>query len=686
VSERVSTLPISLLHSALAHHQRGHLDEAESLYRCVLEQQPHHPDALRLLGVLCRQRGDLDRARQWLERALAVQPQAADTHHDLGLVWFELRRYREAIAQYKNAIQLQREFPEAHYNLGNAYYALRDFENAAAFYQEAADQQPALAEPHFNLGLLEQDRGNDAAAIKHYERGLAIRPDYPEARLNLGLAQSNLGQLDAAASNYLKALELRRDYPEAWLNLGCVRQREGRASEAETCFREAVALQPDSVAARLSLAMALDSLDKLEEAEREARIAVSLAPENPRAHSSLGALLLHKNRREEAIECSNRALQLEPSLVPAHVTIAQALLIQNKLEEAARRSEMVLALEPANVSALTCLGVARTRQRRAWEALIALEKAVTSNPRDSDAMINLAICELLLGRFVSGWKHYEARWTTQMTFCVPRRFSQPRWQGESFAGRTLLLYGEQGFGDTIQFVRYAKYVAERGGRVILECQPSLKTLLQLAGGIHQVLGYGEPLPPFDLHAPLLSLPAIFQTTVATIPAGVPYLRPASADSQELAARSGKRLKVGLVWCGSRSQNHDPRPIPFECLGPILDLDHVAFYSFQTGDAAEQPRQFALAQRVIDVSLLMNDFSATAALLRQLDLVISIDTAFAHLAGALGKTAWVLLPFAPDWRWGLEGETCPWYPTMRLFRQAQFGDWSEPISRVADELR
>ncbi|MBM3839870.1 MAG: tetratricopeptide repeat protein [Verrucomicrobia bacterium] len=686
MSERVSIPPISLLQSALAHHQHGRLDEAEDLYRQVLDRQPRHPDALRLLGVLCRQRGDLHNARQWLERALAVQPQIADTHHDLGLVWFELRQYREAIAQYKSAIEIQREFPEALYNLGNAYYALRDLEKAAAFYQEAADQQPALAEPHFNLGLLEQDRGNDAAAIRHYERALAIRPDYPEARLNLGFAQSNLGQLDAASANYLKALELRRDYPEAWLNLGCVRQREGRTTEAETCFRQAVVLQPDSVAARLSLAMALDGLDKVEEAESEARIAVSLAPENPRAHSSLGALLLHKNRRDEAIECSNRALRLDPNFVPAHVTIAQALLIQNKLEEAARRCEMILALEPANVAALTCLGVARTRQRRAWEALVSLEKAVSCNPRDSDAMINLAICELLLGRFVSGWKHYDARWTTQMTFCVPRRFSQPQWHGEHFAGRTLLLYGEQGFGDTIQFVRYATSVAERGGRVILECQTSLKTLLQSVAGIDQVFGYGEPLPAFDFQAPLLSLPAVFRTTVETIPAEAPYLRPRSVGARKLASLPDKPLKVGLVWCGSRSQNHDPRPVPFGNLEPILTLDGIAFYSFQTGENADELRPSRFANRVIDLSGEMGDFSATAALLDQLDLVISIDTALAHLAGAMGKTAWVLLPFAPDWRWGLEGETCPWYPAMRLFRQARFGDWSDPIREVADQLR
>lgn len=686
MSEQVSTPPISLLQSALAHHQHGQLDEAEGLYRRVLARHPHQPDALRLLGVLCRQRGDLESARQWLERALAVQPDAADTHHDLGLVWFELHRYREAIAQYKSAIQIQHEFPEAHYNLGNAYYALREFEQAATFYREAADQKPTLAEPHFNLGLLEQDRGNDAAAIRHYECALSLRPDYPEALLNLGFAQSNLGQLEAAASNYLKALGLRRDYAEAWLNLGCVRQREGRASEAETCFREAIELQRDSVPARLSLAMALESLGKISEAEREARAAVSLAPGNLRAHSSLGALLLRKNCLAEAVECSNRALELDPSFVPAHVTLAQVLLIQNKLEEAAQSCEKILQLEPANVSALTCLGVARTRQRRAWEALAALEKAVHHNPHDSDAMINLAICELLLGRFVSGWKHYEARWTTQMTFCVPRRFSQPRWRGESFAERTLLLYGEQGFGDTIQFVRYAKLAAERGGRVILECQPALKALLQSAAGVDQVFGYGEPLPAFDFHAPLLSLPAIFQTTVESIPAQARYLRPVSVAPQKLSSPPDKRLKVGLAWCGSRSQNHDPRPIPFACLEPILALDPVAFYSFQSNAAAEDLRQSTFAGDVIDVSGHLTDFSATAALLDQLDLVISIDTALAHLAGALGKRTWVLLPFAPDWRWALEGETCLWYPQTRLFRQTAFGDWSEAVRQVADHLR
>lgn len=686
MNERVSTPPITLLKSALVHHQQGRLDEAEHLYRQVLDHQPHQQDALRLLGVLCRQRGDLETSRKLLELALEIRPDCPETHHDLGLVWFELHRYPEALAAYQKAITLRFHFPEAHNNLGNAYHALQDLENAAASYQEAVSQQPGLAEVHFNLGLVEQDRRNDMAALSHYERALKILPEYPEALLNLGLVQSNLGHSAAAESNYLKALRLKPDYAEAWLNLGYVQQSQGRLSEAESSFRRVLALLPSNVPAHLNLSMVLENLGKTEEAEREARKAVSLAPDHPRAQSYLGALALKRNGLDEAIACSNRALDLDPNFIPAHVTVSQVLLIRNRLEEAAQRSETILDLDGANVSAHTCLGVIRTRQRRPWEALVALEKALRCNPNDSDAMINLAICELSLGRFISGWKHYEARWTTQLTFCVPRHFSQPRWRGENLEGRTLLLYGEQGFGDTIQFVRYAKLVAEGGARVLLECQPSLKNLLQTVAGVDRAFSYGETLPAFDLQAPLLSLPGIFQTTVKTIPWEVPYLCPPVTAAQKLPPVPGERFRVGLAWCGSRSQNDDQRPVPFRSLQPILEIEPIAFYSFQTRLAAEELQHVNSSSNMVDLSSTLADFSVSAAFIQQLDLVITIDTALAHLAGALGKRVWVLLPFAPDWRWTLEGEDNPWYPTMRVFRQTEFGNWSTPVGRVASELR
>lgn len=686
MSERVLTPPLTLLKSALAHHEQGRLDEAESLYRQVLESDPFQNDALRLLGIICRQRGNLHAAREWLDLALEAHPGIPETYHDLGLVWFELRDYAKAIGCYQKAIELRFGFAEAHNNLGNAYYALGDAGNARSSYQAAIAHQPHLAEAHFNLGSLEQEQGNYSTAKGHYESALAIRPDYPEALLNLGLAQFHLGYPSESLANYQSVLKLRPDYPEAWLNLGDLQRSEGRLNEAETCFRNAIKLLPSNVPAHLNLSMVLDALGKTNEAEQEARSALTLAPENVRAQSYLGALLIKLSHIDEAIELSKRALGSDPKFAPAYVTLSQGLLIRNKLEEAARSCETLLEFAPENISGLTCLGVSRTRQRRSWEALVSLEKAVHLNPEDSDAMINLAICELLLGRYLSGWKHYEARWTTQLTFCVPRNFTQPRWRGEELLGRTLLLYGEQGFGDTIQFARYVPLAAKLGGRVLLECQPALKPLLQTMPGVDGVFGYGENLPAFDLQAPLLSLPGIFQTTLESIPAVVPYLRPTKDTIEPLPKREGARIKIAFAWCGSRSQNDDQRPLPMECLRPILEVPNASFYSFQTGPAAEELRRSNFGSEVVDLSPQLKTFASSAALLDQVDLVISIDTALAHLAGAMGKPAWVLLPFAPDWRWKLVGESCPWYPTLRLFRQSKFADWSEPVNGVVEELQ
>ena len=681
--------PISvaaLLQSGLANHREGRLDEADRLYRQVLAHQPRQQDALRLLGVLNRQRGDLQAARELLELALEIAPHLPDTHHDLGLVWFELHEYREAIAAYQRALALCRDFPEAHYNLGNAYYALGERDHAEASYLEAINQQPNLAEVHFNLGLLEQDRRNDSAAITHYADALRIRPQYPEAFLNRGLSQTSLGDLKAATSSFREALALRPDYLEAWLNLGDVLQRSGALAEAESCFRRVIELQPSSMAAHLNLSMVLNSLGRSDEAGAAARSAVLLAPWSPRAHAYLGALLLKKNQIDEAIDCSNRALSLDPDFIPARVTLSQSLLLLNKLPESARECEAIIGLDGSNVPAHTCLGLIRSRQRRPWEALAALEQAVSLSPADSEAIIHLAISELLLGRFASGWKHYEARWTTEITSCVPRRLAQPLWKGEPLAGRTLLLYGEQGFGDTIQFSRYAKLAASQGGRVIIECQPALKCILRTVAGASQVVGYGEPLPSFDLHAPLLSLPGIFQTTLEAIPSAVPYLSAPADVFTKLPVTQGGDLKIGLAWCGSQSQNHDPRPVPLNCLQPILNLKGIDFYSFQKGDAAGELRHLSVRSPIHDLSHQLKDFSVTASFVEQLDLVLSIDTALAHLAGAMGKPVWVMLPFAPDWRWTLEGEHCPWYPTMRLFRQTKANCWRECADRVALELR
>ncbi len=675
-----------VLQSALTHHQCGRLAEAAVLYQHVLAQNPAQPDALRLSGILAHQRGDLDYARQLLERALQVQPQAPEIHQALGLVWFDLGQCHRAIAAYRAALVLRPNYPEAHYNLGNAHYALREIEAAREAYRQAAAQQPTFAEAHYNLGLLAQETGDEVEAIRCYEQALRGRPDYPEAWLNLGLAQQHVGHLTSAVTSFLKALECRPDYIPALLNLGTIRHQEKSLADAEACFRRVLTLHPGEVPALLNLAMVLDDRGVWADAEQALQSALQSDPASFQAHSYLAGLLKRRGRFEEATTAYRRAIDLAPDFLPTRVALVEVLISSDRLEEASALCEGILSRDSENAEALVFLGMVRFRQRRLKEAWPPYEKALRINSTNPDARLNLALCQLLLGEYRSGFKNYEARWQSKLSTAIVRSFAEPRWEGEDVKGKTVLLYAEQGLGDAIQFVRYAPLVARRGARVIVECPAPLKRLFQGIREISTVVVHGEPLPHFDCQIPFLSLPIVFETTLETVPRDVPYLPRPEANSFQLPGPEGSKLKVGLVWAGNPKHSNDKtRSISPTLFGPLWTLSGVAFYSLQVGPASQQLAQTEGAEWVHDLSPYLTDFTQTAAVVAQLDLIVSVDTSVAHLGGALAKPVWLLLPFVTDWRWLVERDDSPWYPTLRLFRQSEPGNWPAVIENVRRHL-
>jgi tetratricopeptide (TPR) repeat protein len=677
--------PLQALQSALSLHREGHLSEAEALYLSVIHSSPNQPDAFRLLGILSRQQGDLDRSLDLLKHAVALSPASAQALHDLGLTWSELADYPKAIQAFRSAIALVPDFAEAHYNLGNAYVGLGDLTSAGACFQLASTCRPDLAEAHFSLGLLELEQGNFAHAAASFEKALLHQPENPEAWFHRGLSAKHLGDPGRADACFRKALALRPDYIEALLSLAVLAQEQNHPKDAAACFREVLALQPDNLAANLNLAIILESSNQLQEAEIHARRAAERVPQNPQALSLLSALLLRRNELQEARLFSEQALGLEKNFNAAHVNLAQILLVENQLEQSAAHCETVLQSDPANAASLVCLGIIRTRQRRPLEAIDALERALANDPTNADAEINLGIAELLVGRFESGWRHYESRWRSKQTCCIPRPFSQPQWKGESFSGNTLLIHAEQGFGDTLQFVRYASLAAKRGGTIVLECQSALVRLMHSVPGIHHVIARGAPLPAFDLHVPLMSLPQIFETRLDSIPAEVPYLTPPEGPVQILAPKPTSELRVGFVWRGSKRQNDDQRPVPLSAIRSLFEIKSLRGYSFQIDSVTEELEEAGLTERIVPLGHALTDFGKTAGLMTQMDLMITMDTAVTHLAGALAIPTWVLLPYAPDWRWLLDRTDCPWYPSLRLFRQSRFRDWTGPIENVKTEL-
>ena len=530
---------------------------------------------------------------------------------------------------------------------------------AEQLYRQVLIQQPAHLDAMFYLGILASQSRQYDAAIALFRRAIFLRPGFAQAHYNLGNALRDRGKIEEAFASYQQAIALKPDLPEPYCNLGNILLENGQFQDAIDVFRAAIAIRPDSAEALCNLGYSLKEAGRFDEAIAACRRSIQVRPDNPEAYTNLGSALQGDDQIDEAIAAHRHAIALRPGYAEAHNNMGSAMREAGQFDE----------------------------------ALAEFNKAVELRPDLPAAHHDLAFALLSHGDFDRGWVEYEWRWKCR-NFTSPRRdFTQPRWDGSSFKDRTLLVYAEQGLGDAIQFVRYLPMVAERGGRVVLECQPLLRemfrNLVQTISGDCQIVCQGEALPEFDLQCPLLSLPLIFQTTLATIPSQAAYLFPELEQINSWRKRlesSGRDLKVGLVWAANPTFKLDRyRSLTLDRLALLGDVPGVTFYSLQKGLAAAQakrpPPGMKLVDRTEEFVLFNND-----ALIAALDLIISVDTSVAHLAGALGRPTWVPLCFATDWRWMLHRTDSPWYPSMRLFRQATRGDWDGVVGRVAEALR
>jgi len=440
---------------------------------------------------------------------------------------------------------------------------------------------------------------------------------------------------------------------EQWVLLGNTHASHEQWDQAIAAYRQAIALRPDWAQIHHNLGNVLHSGGRLDQAIAAYQRSLELGPGNAETFCALGNLWTEKDRMDEAVAAYRRALQLQSDHQQACIRLGEALQALGQVDQAIELYRQLVALRP----------------------------------EDALGHLNLGLALLSHGDLREGWPQYQWRW--RLPNAPPRPvFSQPQWHGEELAGRRILLYIEQGYGDAIQFVRYAPMVQRRGGAVILGCQPGLLRLFQRVDGLNETfVTSGQPLPAFDLHCPLLDLPWIFNTDLQSIPATVPYLSadPALAGRWAGRLQTERRLKVGLAWAGRPAPIAD-RSVPLARLAPLADAA-VRFFSLQKeASAAEEARQGPPGLALTDWTGELSDFAETAALIQQLDLVITIDTAVAHLAGAMGKATWVLLRRFADWRWLLDRSDCPWYPTMRLFRQRTVGDWDGPVGQIAQALR
>jgi len=697
---------------ALACHQAGRLAEAERLYHAVLAQAPDHPDTLHLLGILCGQRNESAAGLALIERAVALRPRRADFLANLGNLSLADRQPTKAVDAWQSALALKPDLAGVWSNLGGVLCDLGRLEDAAEALARAIGLAPELADAHYHLGLVEERRCRPAEARTSYQRALALRVDHPQACFRLGLLLRAVGETAAAVPLFEKTTGAAPADADAWFELGTARLELGQYKDAEQALRAGLSCRPDHADTLVNLGNLrrrgrLSAEGDFDHARALYRQALAVDPGHPEANLNLGTLLREEGFYEEALAACTAALS--------------------------RLGDQPLALYN--------LANAQRDGGRLTDAIATYKKVLALRPDLAEAEWNLSLALLMAGQYDAGWTHHESRWRRPEV--TRPRFSFPTWDGRPAPAARLLLWAEQGFGDTIQFLRLVPAVAARVGRVVLMVQAPLKTLAHasLAGDTRDdmpsgtlagtqagtpagtrprtgaetraetragmaagadtppgitVIGAGEPIPACDFEISLISAARAIGLRRDDPCGRPPYLAPppalAAAWRQRIATAAAGRRAVGLVWGGSPYNSNDRlRSLPSTALAgllaPLFTVAGLRWFSLQVGPRAAERAELGGdgAAAPIDLAPDLTDFATTAAALAALDLVVTVDTAVAHLTGALGRPGLVMLSTVPDWRWLLTGEDSPWYPTLRLFRQPGPGAWQPVVAAVAAAL-
>ena len=671
----------------------GRFEDAVEACRGALALDPNLAMARGNMGDALRAQGRPDLAIEAFRAAIAMQPERAEAYSNLGVLLTEQGRREEAAQVLRAVLAFRPDYAEAHYNLAGA-----------------------VAEAG-NIPSLE-------AALGHYQTALALRPGYAEAHANMANVLRHLGRLDASEAAYREALRLAPDVAQTHYGLGLLLSELFRPKPALEAFLAAVGLDPNFAMAHSHAGNALAALDRTDDALAAHQIALDLAPNDAGAHHNLGLTLSRLGLYEEAIAAQGRAIVLDPGYAEAYANMAGCQAELGRADDAMASSRKAIALKPGLAVGYAGLGNALMEQDRLEDALAAYQEALRLNPRfplghgnlglvlfrlgrldEAEAAHrqalaqrddvwqshhNLGVLRLERGDFREGWREFEWRLRAHDVRFREEGFSTPMWAGESLTGKTILLYAEQGFGDMIQCARFIPRVAERGARVLLRVPQALRRLLQALPGVAAFVAEDAPEPEADFRAPLFSLPHLLDVTLDALPGPTPYLTadPAlvalwKARLDTAAPRPGPR--VGVVWSGNVTAKVDRgRSIPLRDFEPLARVVGAPLISLQKGFGLDQLDDQPQIPRmtVLGADFDAGDFADTAAVIMNLDLVVSCDTAVAHLAGALGRPAWLALNARSEWRWLYDREDSPWYPGLRLYRQPAAGDWRGAFERMA----
>jgi tetratricopeptide (TPR) repeat protein len=673
-----------LLEQAVDLHRAGRLDEAEAVYRQVLALDAEEPNALTNIGTIFFQRGRIPEGVPYLEASLRAKPAQPNALSNLANGLTALGRFEEARAACEQAVALEPANADAWNNLGNAQRELGEVDGAVDAYERAFAANPQMASALGNEATLLRaaKRFDETAAV--LERALAADPLYVDAWNELGNCLQEQGKVEESLPAYDRALAIQPDHPEAISNTAVALTTLKRFDEAIAWCDRALALRPAYADAWHNRGSALRGQKLYDEAAAAFERALTLKPEMADGWNNLGIVRHEQGRREEALAAFERAVALKPAFGEAHANRANALREVGRFEEALSAYDTAMATGASRRDATNNRGICLAEMHRFDEAIAAFEEAGRIDPDFAESPWNKSIILLMTGDEAEGWRLYEQRWKRDEFKEKPNPYGKTPWLGErDIAGKVLLVTAEQGIGDTLQMLRYVPLLADRGIKVLAAVQNALVDLAREVPGMWGVLGEGQPIPHWDEFTPTMSLPLVFGATPDTIPQDIPYVFAPEAAATRWAGRLGLRRKprIGLVWSGSREHKNDRnRSIPLQTLSPLLDLD-AELISLQIDYREADLELLQAGGRILDLKDEIKAFADTAGIMEQLDLVISVDTSVAHLAGAMGKPLWLLLPYTPDFRWRLDAPDTPWYPTARLWRQGEDHRWEPVIEQV-----
>jgi tetratricopeptide (TPR) repeat protein len=667
---------------------QGAHERAEAACRNALALDPNCAPAYQNLGNALKSRGRLEDAAAAYQRSLDLRPDHPDVLSNLGTVLTGLKRVDEARTALDAALRIRPDFAAAHFNLGNLELAHGDLDVAVACYERLLHLSPGHADGHRGRAAALHRAGRSEDALEAYQTAITQLPDDPVFHGAQAELLLDLDRLDEAQERLATALARLPDAPDLHRIHARALRLSGDGPSAVAAVERAIALGATDGGAQLDLGAALRTAGDHAGAIAAYARAIQLSPDLAVAYANLGGVLHEEGRSDEATRPLLDGLKLAPNLPELHINLGGVRLAQNRFRDARAAFDTALALRPESAESRFGIAVARLHQGEV-EASVAEFEAALAIKELPEARWMLGLSLLKLGEYARGWREHDSRLDIQAKKKIARNFPQPRWQGEPLDGKTLLLHSEQGLGDTLQCLRFVPPITARGGRVILQVQDAILPLLKGLAGDFEAIGSQDTPPPFDYHCPLFSAPGALGVELATIPSPAGYLTP----DPDLVAVWRDRLprdafKVGVVWQGNpRADVERGRSFPLRLLAPLAALPGVTLISLQKEHGLDQLEMLPPDMAVRDLGLDYEggSFADTAAIVANLDLVITCDTSVGHLAGALGRPTWITVNAVSDWRWLTEREDSPWYSSVRLFRQPSRGDWDAVALRMTDAL-